>query len=349
MQADAKTTRNVGDSAGFESIDFDVVLDERKRSDDGVDLEAPARAPSPPGSRARQQAADREAHLYIPIGLASQQEALAPHTRSTAESAEAGLKEFPERSEAFGAECAFRERDAFGLRRTYRDSYPRPLFRGWIHGAVTTACLIAVLWGIAAPVPLAFAYMFAAKGVSYGASAVFHLMPWTCARHERWAMTVDVVMVPVGILGGIIPFSAAAGLLDDEAFLWRELLLGVAVVAVVCSLVFIQMPRDFLAPPGNGAPRSLVCVLYYIYCEIVAGLAIGFASPLWLFTPPMYCSAFMCAAGVDWYRDKQKEPVCLPHHRKGVWSLHEDFHFLLLAADLLVVYIAWGLLDVGEA
>jgi len=110
-----------------------------------------------------------------------------------------------------------------------------------------------------------------AKGLLYGASALFHLVPWRTRRGERTAMTVDVALVPLGIFGGIVPFSAAGALgapIGAAAAFWRDVALGGGVLGLNVALVAWQMPRSARAPPGDATARSLVCLLYYIYNQV---------------------------------------------------------------------------------
>jgi hypothetical protein len=93
-------------------------------------------------------------------------------------------------------------------------------------------------------------------------------------------------------------------------------------------------------------------VVYYVCSELALySLCVGFDRPfleplrnisttpwhtlLWYGTPVFYVSAFVCGGLVDEFR--MNECVCFPHHHwlRGKWTLHEDFHFLLLIADLL--------------
>ena len=61
----------------------------------------------------------------------------------------------------------------------------------------------------------------------------------------------------------------------------------------------------------------------------------------------LYCSAFACAAAVDKHRERRVEPVVLPHHRRGFWSVHEDFHGLLAMADIYSCWLGWRIAMAG--
>ena len=224
-----------------------------------------------------------------------------------------------------------------GARSKYHDGNEQPICRGWIHGIGTLAAAFLMFSMVMVGVPGALVWMVACKGVVYAASASFHLVCWPTGFHERMALIADVSLVPLAILGGILPISDAGGL-----GVTTDCMLGAAVLALNVLLVAIQFRRGYKHLPGNSMPRSLVCVAYYVYIEIVAGRALGFDSSLWWLTPFLYGSAFLCAAGVDHFRERCTEPLVFAHHRRGVWTLHEDFHALLLISDVFSGWLGWG-------
>ena len=218
----------------------------------------------------------------------------------------------------------------------YHDGNAQPLLRGWIHGCGALASIPLITWMLVHGTPSSLVGAVACKAFVYAASAAFHLVCWPSHFAERVALIIDVSLVPLAILGGVLPFSVAGGL-----GVAHDIALGAAVLALNVLLVAIQFRRGHLHVPGDSTPRSLVCVAYYVYNEYVAGRSLGFGSPHWQVTPLLYCSAFACAAGVDKYRENCEEPIVLPHHRRGVWSLHEDFHGLLAIADVFSVWLGW--------
>ena len=179
--------------------------------------------------------------------------------------------------------------------------------------------------------------MLSGKAIVYTGSAAFHLVCWSAPQAERWALIADVSLVPIAILGGILPFSSVGGLGPNG-----DLKLGAAVWLLNCALVGFQFRRGHRHTPGGSEPRSIVCILYYLYNEVVAGRAIGFTNPLWQLTPVLYVSAFLCAGAVDKHREACEEPLVFLHHRKGFWSLHEDFHLILLIADVFACWLGWN-------
>jgi len=231
-----------------------------------------------------------------------------------------------------------------GSHTQYHDGNKQPKYRGWIHGTGALAAFLLLAWMLAADTPFPLLGMVACKGIVYGASAAFHLVCWPSHYSERLALITDVSLVPLAILGGILPFSVAGGL-----GVANDCALGAAVLALNVLLVAFQFRRGHLHVPGDSTPRSLVCVAYYAYNEVVAGRALGFESLGWRLTPLLYCSAFACAAGVDKYRESCSEPLIFPHHRRGIWSLHEDFHGLLAIADVFSGWLGWATIMRGEA
>ena len=225
-----------------------------------------------------------------------------------------------------------------GAHKFYHDGNVQPSCRGWFHGICAIASVPVLVSWILLPVPYALVGMLAAKAVVYAASAAFHLVCWRLAKTERKALIVDVSLVPLAIFGGVLPFSELGGL-----GLAYDCALGVAVVALNIALVAVQFRRGADRSPGDSTPRSLVCFMYYVYNEFAAGRALGFHNPLWQMTPVFYISAFLCAAGVDQFRMTCREPMVFPHHRKGRWSLHEDFHALLLIGDAFSCTLGWVL------
>ena len=63
----------------------------------------------------------------------------------------------------------------------------------------------------------------------------------------------------------------------------------------------------------------------------------GTLARLWVAQVTTYVLGFSCGKVVDDFR--MHEPLCFPHHRRGYWTLHEDFHTLVLLADLFGVAI----------
>jgi hypothetical protein len=97
------------------------------------------------------------------------------------------------------------------------------------------------------------------------------------------------------------------------------------------------MPRRLTAQSSGGGDAGVGLATT---TEAVDGRAVGFASPLWLATTALYLAGFGCAGGVEDHRARGTEPVLercrwAPHHRAGVWSLHEDFHLLMCLGDAL--------------
>mmetsp|Transcript_57671 Transcript_57671/g.113583 ORF Transcript_57671/g.113583 Transcript_57671/m.113583 type:complete len:247 (+) Transcript_57671:200-940(+) len=198
------------------------------------------------------------------------------------------------------------------------------------------------------------------KFTSYAASASYHLIDFTSYRWMRWANILDVLAIPLAE-GGIIAACASASVLQPhlERISPQTFSSGLRCELALFMLAFlvngIGVYQQFKTKvPGRADLRSATVVIYFVCSELSAySLAVGFDRPflypftseeaepptpwhtlLWYGTPLFYVSAFACGAAVDEFR--MKECMCLPHHYwfRGKWSLHEDFHLLLLVADI---------------
>ena len=254
----------------------------------------------------------------------------------------------------------------------YRDSKPRPLLRGWLHGIVSLLLVVALFVSLAYPASLLLETRLQQVGLivgklcSYGASAYYHLVDFQSPKWLRWANIIDLVMVPMAIFaiiscGAQQPASCFSLILPPETtgvMLWLcELGLAAFIMMLNGFGVFCQFSTEM---PGSADLRSAVVFLYYIYSEVVlyrlsvASSGLNFldaitkseqtplAARLWCATVPLYCTAFGCAKVVDDLR--MKECVFFSHHYwkhiRGKWTLHEEFHLLLLLADICAVWSA---------
>ena len=233
--------------------------------------------------------------------------------------------------------------------------------RGWLHGFITLALVIYLVISLGSPTTFVlgtrlqqFGFIIA-KLCSYGASAYYHLVDFQSIMWLRWANIIDVAMVPMAAVA-IMSCMSEGSFIGYGSMRDRWLCeLGVAALAMAlnCFGVWLQ----FRTPvPGSADFRSVVTVIYYLYCEAVAyRVAVGFdrgffaaviapasvsiAARIWYATIPAYCTAFGFGKVVDDFR--MEECVCLPHHKfkslVGKWTLHEDFHVLVLVADAVAV------------
>lgn len=86
---------------------------------------------------------------------------------------------------------------------------------------------------------------------------------------------------------------------------------------------------------SNGDARGVVLLAYFLYAMAITWQAVGWDPLLWA-QVVLYVVAFTCAKFVDDAGMKREPHVSwLPHHKEGTWGLHEDFHILLLAADIV--------------
>lgn len=94
------------------------------------------------------------------------------------------------------------------------------------------------------------------------------------------------------------------------------------------------------SPEACSGVRHAILAAYFMYACFRGALAVG-AAPLLVVSALCYVLAFGMAVFVD-EAGHSREPVIkgVPHHTPGIWSLHEDFHVMLLLAD-----VSWLLLS----
>ena len=227
-----------------------------------------------------------------------------------------------------------------------------------MHGLITVVLVLFLIAGVASPTvgtvlgtreeQIGF---IVGKLLSCFASATYHLVDFRSAKLLRWANILDLLMVPVAVYALVSGASTGSIWGDGRHEKWMNnfyLILGVFVANAFG--VWLEFRTDTL---GDAAVRSAVVVLYFIWGEFVCyGLAVGstpfgeaISSPdtvgttsrLWVAQVITYLVGFACGKVVDDFR--MREPVCFPHHCKGVWTLHEDFHMFVLLADLFSIAI----------
>jgi predicted membrane channel-forming protein YqfA (hemolysin III family) len=189
------------------------------------------------------------------------------------------------------------------------------------------------------------------KLLSCGASAAYHLVDCRSKKVLRWLNIIDLLMVPPAVYALISGSSAGSMWGSDRCEKWMN---NLYLILGVCGLNAFGVWLEFRTEvPGDAAVRSVVVILYFVWGEIVCyGLAVGstpfgeaISSPgtlgttarLWAAQVVTYLIGFSCGKVVDDFR--MHEPLCFPHHRKGYWTLHEDFHVFVLIADLFGVAI----------
>jgi predicted membrane channel-forming protein YqfA (hemolysin III family) len=258
-------------------------------------------------------------------------------------------------------------------RKLDRDSKPRPLFRGWLHGllsiflmaflvaSLTSPTTVGTILGVSQEEQLGF---IVGKLLSCGASAAYHLVDCRSKRVLRWLNILDLLMVPAAVYALVSGASASTPFwgADRHAKWVGNLQLILAVAALNALGVWLQFRTEV---PGEATVRSLVVVVYFAFgtfltytlvtsssssssttssssslpfLEAVVGPGTeGTLARLWVAQVTTYVLGFSCGKVVDDFR--MHEPLCFPHHRRGYWTLHEDFHTLVLLADLFGVAI----------
>jgi predicted membrane channel-forming protein YqfA (hemolysin III family) len=239
-----------------------------------------------------------------------------------------------------------------------RDSKPRPLLRGWLHGLLTVLLVIFLIASVSSHTvgtvlgsreqQIGF---IIGKLLSCGASASYHLVDFRSAKFLRWVNILDLLMVPVAVYALVSGGSDGSILGDDDHEKW---IYNFYIILVVFALNAFGVWLEFRTEiPGDATVRSVIVIVYFIWGEFVCyGLAVG-STPfgkaisstgtvgttarLWVAQVITYLIGFSCGKVVDDYR--MIEPVCFPHHRKGYYTLHEDFHNFVLIADLFGVAI----------
>lgn len=115
-------------------------------------------------------------------------------------------------------------------------------------------------------------------------------------------------------------------------------------VAVALHFNASERVQQYVPPNCTADIRHGILFFYFSYVVFVSWKALGFA-PLWFLQTCLYLVSFAAAKTVDDYGKTLTEPVCLWHHHRGVWSLHEDFHTLLASADIVSAVAAFHYFD----
>lgn len=152
----------------------------------------------------------------------------------------------------------------------YSDGKPKPLFRGVVHGVVTTliafilpALVAALLLGKLAPRWWAMVGFLLGKGASYFASAFLHLYPFATVGGVTTALKIDLMAVPLSIWATPAP---EAWLLTYEWCL--HLGVGAAVTGVNAAMVHMQFAghKGLETPKGRSdAPRTALLVAQFAW------------------------------------------------------------------------------------
>lgn len=210
-------------------------------------------------------------------------------------------------------------------------SYPtgdiRPFCRGWLH-FIEAALLLWLLFSYVSTFPLLLHHL--GKFASCAASAVLHLRPHRTVSEYATASAADCACILVSIFAGLV------GWVD------RSSLIGhLAIAVLAASAVGITSQRWAVARLGGDFARAerlfsvqLSLTGLYFFWNAFIGIGAGLSSS-WLGTLPgdlliVATSLGLYVAGFMLYTLRPS----LPWHSPAHWVAHEDFHALLLLADL---------------
>jgi hemolysin III len=194
----------------------------------------------------------------------------------------------------------------------------RPRLRGHFHGyaffaaVAAGAALVALAEGARARVACAI-YAAALAGM-FGASALYHLVPWRSARARDWARRLDHAMIFVLIAGTYTPFAllALSGLLPV-----------ILLVVIWCGAVLGVM----LNTRWIDAPKWVTTSLY-----LLVGWAGVVAAPQ-IFTELSVASAVLVTVGGVLYTlGALAYATQWPNPSPAKFGFHEVFHVLVVAA-----------------
>jgi len=231
----------------------------------------------------------------------------------------------------------------------YYDGKPRPICRGLLHGIIffLIACvglpvlLLGVWHGAFAPQYYKLALFLGGKGFSYGCSAVLHLFPFQSAWRLTSALKWDLAAVPISV------WASSILLFDSDFDIISVLIIGAVIVALNGVLVHFQFQghdTGLKTPEGRSdIPRVILVALQFFGTVFYSGLHYGYRD-WWFVSTSFYILAFAASVPTTW--SHEKEPTCkwIPWHKPGVYGFHEDFHWLLLTADMTFMYLGLCLL-----
>jgi len=235
------------------------------------------------------------------------------------------------------------------LEEKYYDGKPRPKCRGLLHGIVffiiasvaLPVFVYGIFSGVYTPKYWRLVLYLMGKGFSYGCSAVLHLFPFRSAWHLTSALKWDLAAVAISIWTSSMLVVT---------WYWEILVVGIigaGIVVVNGVLVHYQFKghsSGLKTPEGRSdTPRIVLLLAQFLGTMFYAGLHYGFGD-LWQASSILYILSF--TASIPTTFSHEKEPLCkwLPWHRPGIYGFHEDFHWLLLTADVTFMYLGLSLL-----
>lgn len=226
-------------------------------------------------------------------------------------------------------------------RKTYIDGKPKPWYRGVIHGIFSAIFFVFSVGSFtcnvldSSPWPCyGFSLLLFSKFFSYLASALLHLFPYITVAAATEALKFDLIAISVSIGFTVLPFT----LTSEEA----KASFTVSFLSILLQLICVQWQfrgHIGLDTPAHSSelPRNGLMVLQWLDTSYRVGKATSYSTS-WCFACTTYIMSFALAGPVT--ASHHEEPVHFPWHKRGVWSLHEDFHLMLLAADFEMVAMA---------
>jgi hemolysin III len=190
----------------------------------------------------------------------------------------------------------------------------RGLFHQYAFLASIAAGVTLVVLAEGARARLACAIYAAALVAMFGASAIYHRVPWRSLRARAWARRVDHSMIFVFIAGTYTPFALLAftGLLPAIvlACVW-----GGAVVGVALNVSWIDAPKWVTAPVYLLVGWVGVIAAPQIFTEL------SIASAVLVVTGGVLYTLGALAYATNW-----------PDPFPATFGFHEVFHVLVVAA-----------------
>jgi len=212
---------------------------------------------------------------------------------------------------------------------TYVDGSARPQFRGVLHlliffTIITTALpylLVRIFSGNLEGRWWKLVFFFLAKGSQYGSSMYYHIFPHNNIQDSCRAAQIDYFTIPVsGFSNSILIFQT-----------FGEIFIVGTFYIIFILITGLAIHLQFKYPKQGRYYKDLRIILNSLQFLLMLahnGIYAGFRD-LWFVAYVSYIISF----GAFFLT---RDPI-LPWHKAGIYGSHEDFHFFLLIADLIVL------------
>lgn len=167
------------------------------------------------------------------------------------------------------------------------------------------------------------------------------------------AFVVDLLFIPFTACGAVVAFvrEQTPGIFEYDVAARES---AIAFVALVLNAVAVLVQTRGQVglktrPDRSDAPRSVVTGAYSIWAFAFVGLSSGFDA-LWGGMVVLTIAAVVLSIGVTKAHEEEptlecgmggsRPPSHPVWHIRGVWSLHEDFHLVLVIADAVWLAMA---------